>query len=154
MPDDLASFCYTSGTTGNAKAAILTHRNLIAAAAECKRVTEYTSNDTYFSFLPLTHVLERSVVWTVYSSGAKISFYSGVMQNLVEDIPKVKPTAIVGVPRIYNRIYTGIRAKFDKLPPFQRFLVDLALRTKLKNLSRYGKRTHEFWDRLIFEKIR
>lgn len=127
LPDDILSFCYTSGTTGDAKAAILSHKNIIVSCAECLRTTGYKYEDTYFSFLPLTHVLERSVVWGVYAAGAKTSFYGGLIQNLKEDIPSVKPTAIVGVPRIYNRIYTGINAQFDSQPFFKKFLIKLAI---------------------------
>lgn len=152
--DDLVSFCYTSGTTGDAKAAILTNRNLVVACQECKRVSRVIPEDTYFSFLPLTHVLERCVVWTVYSIGGKICFYSGPIQNMIKDIPKVKPNVMVGAPKIYNRIYASINEQFNKLPLYKKFLVNIGLKRKIENLKKYGYRKNQFWDKLVFDQIR
>lgn len=73
---------------------------------------------------------------------------------MIKDIPKVKPNVMVGVPKIYNRIYASINEQFNKLPLYKKFLVNIGLKRKIENLRKYGYRKNQFWDKLVFDQIR
>lgn len=61
---------------------------------------------------------------------------------------------MVGVPKIYNRIYASINEQFNKLPLYKKFLVNIGLKRKIENLRKYGYRKNQFWDKLVFDQIR
>jgi len=104
-PESLASFCYTSGTTGNPKGAMLTHRNFITVMVSgLEGVINVQSADLYLSFLPLAHIFERVVINGLLASGSGIAFYSGDLLKLVDDLKNLRPTIFCAVPRLLNRI--------------------------------------------------
>ena len=78
-PDDLALICYTSGTTGDPKGVMLTHKNIVAlvSGAVVSGITVYSS-DVYISYLPLAHMYEKIITEVLLSHGSAIGFYSGV----------------------------------------------------------------------------
>jgi long-chain acyl-CoA synthetase len=126
-PGTLASIVYTSGTTGKSKGVMLSHRNLLSnaeAALQCFAV--YTS-DTFLSFLPMSHCLERTAGYYVpVMAGAKVA-YARSVQQLQEDLALVRPTVLISVPRIFERIQCGIRSKLDKGSASTRRLFELAV---------------------------
>ncbi|CAN0158405.1 unnamed protein product, partial [Laminaria digitata] len=85
---DLATFCYTSGTTGNPKGALLTHRNFIAEVASSVAMEAVVNGpgDVYLSYLPLPHIFERMVQVTVLVAGGSVGFFRGDPLLLVEDM--------------------------------------------------------------------
>jgi len=85
-PHDVATFCYTSGTTGDPKGALITHANLVAAVAnlECSDIDDFTAEDVHLSYLPLPHIFERVVQLNVFAFGAAVGFSSGDPLKLVK----------------------------------------------------------------------
>lgn len=103
---DVATFCYTSGTTGMPKGAMLSHSNIIndmaAVAAHGDQVV-VQDNESHCSFLPLAHMFERLTMTNILAHGGMTGFSRGNPLLLLEDVELVRPTTFAGVPRLYNR---------------------------------------------------
>ena len=136
-PDDLATLIYTSGTTGDPKGVMLTHKNFTSNVKNTldSGVREYLSDDgVMLSFLPLSHVLERTTgEYCCISFGAKTAFAEDVT-TLMENFQEVRPTIIISVPRIYEKIHAGIRAKVAEAPAHRRAIFNFAMSAARKNL--------------------
>ncbi|HYE74385.1 MAG TPA: AMP-binding protein, partial [Blastocatellia bacterium] len=107
QPEDLATIIYTSGTTGDPKGVMLTHRNLTSDTLQAAYFLGPTDRDTALSFLPLSHVFERTVHYIFMHCGVQINFARGV-ETVAEDIKEVRPTVVTGVPRLFEKIYATI----------------------------------------------
>lgn len=108
---DLATFCYTSGTTGTPKGAMLTHLNLVAAMvapAGANHLAPTNPYDRHLSYLPLAHIFERVVITQILSAGGSIAFYRGKPEYLVEDLQACRPTVLPVAPRVLNKIYDKV----------------------------------------------
>ncbi|KFR00913.1 Long-chain-fatty-acid--CoA ligase 5 [Opisthocomus hoazin] len=154
-PDDLCIVCFTSGTTGNPKGAMLTHQNVVANAAAFLRSTENTvectSSDITMSYLPLAHMFERVVQTVVYSCGAKVGFFQGDIKLLTDDMKTLKPTLFPVVPRLLNRIYDKIQSGAKS--PVKRCLLNFAVTMKMAEIKHGIIRNDSIWDQLIFKKV-
>ena len=114
--DELATIVYTSGTTGNAKGVMLSHRNILCNTFSGLRSIYVTDKDTFLSFLPLSHTLERTAGYYLpMMSGATVAFARSI-HGLTEDLLMIRPTRLVTVPRIFERIYTKIKEELDNKP--------------------------------------
>jgi len=149
---DLATFCYTSGTTGNPKGAMLSHENIISVIAS-EAGLALTTKDRYLSFLPLPHIMERICMGKVLASGGSIGFYRGDPLLLMEDVKALRPTVFVAAPRVLNRIHDKVKAGFMQVGGMKKKLFFSGLSTKTERLKR-GYLRHSFYDRLIFNKIK
>jgi long-chain acyl-CoA synthetase len=130
--DDIYMFCYTSGTTGDPKAAMLSHGNLMSSSAATKDSgVDLGENEVYLSYLPLAHSLEKVLFTISVSEGCKIGFYSGDPLKLLEDVQVLKPTIFVSVPRLFNRIYDKITQGVKEKSPMQQWIFNKALNSKL-----------------------
>eukprot|EP01105_Mastigella_eilhardi_P005948 TRINITY_DN17600_c0_g1_i1.p1 TRINITY_DN17600_c0_g1~~TRINITY_DN17600_c0_g1_i1.p1 ORF type:complete len:677 (-),score=188.78 TRINITY_DN17600_c0_g1_i1:32-1933(-) len=138
-PEDLWTIIYTSGTTGQPKGAMITHHNILAGAAGCRHngLIGVPGYNSYLSFLPLAHVLERMNFIYVLLNGARCGFFSGVLKDMLADIKLVQPTVFVGVPRVYNRIYEGITAKLAQQGVVTRSIFDAAYWWKSNCMNRF-----------------
>jgi long-chain acyl-CoA synthetase len=103
QPDDLATLIYTSGTTGTSKGVMLSHGNLASCALMAHQQAEWEPGDVYLSFLPLSHVTARHVDYVCYLAGVTIT-YCAVFDQLPQMLQEAKPTIIVGVPRVYEKV--------------------------------------------------
>lgn len=103
QPDDLATLIYTSGTTGNSKGVMLTHGNLTSCAVMASKEAEWEKGDVYLSFLPLSHVTARHVDYVCYLDGTTI-VYCADFDQLPRMLQEAKPTIIVSVPRVYEKV--------------------------------------------------
>ncbi|KAK3090796.1 hypothetical protein FSP39_014728 [Pinctada imbricata] len=156
-PDDTCVLCYTSGTTGMPKGAILTHRGTLSTVFAANKVLEpagvtISSEDTLISYLPLAHSYERLLESYCTMMGARIGFFQGDVKLLMDDIKELQPTLFPSVPRLLNRFYDkvmdGVSASAIK-----KFMFGMALKSKKSELERGIIRKDSFWDRLVFKKI-
>ncbi|KAJ1604349.1 putative acyl-CoA synthetase [Cryptosporidium canis] len=154
--DSIHSIHYTSGTTGNPKGAILTHRAWISCAAGFvygqlgREGTKIGSHDRHISFLPLAHIFERIVHVVITYLGGKVGFYTGDIQRIVEDIQLFKPTILITVPRVLNRIHDKIMMNVEQKPKPLQMLFHFALEQKQKKNSPF----HLLWDTIVFNKTK
>jgi len=163
QPDDTASLIYTSGTTGVPKAAILTHRNLTWTATATLQCFRGDANDRVVSYLPLAHILERVVSHLrQLCTGCQVYFCPSV-DKVMEVVHDVHPTYFTSVPRLWEKIYAGIRDKMDRVKGPRRVVRDWALLMGALRTAAYerGKAPSPLvrwqWslaDRLVFRKIR
>lgn len=110
----LATIVYTSGTTGKSKGVMLSHRNLLANAWGSLQCFEVYPDDLFLSFLPLSHCLERTAGYYVPMMAGATVAYARSVQQLQEDMTQVKPTVLITVPRIFERVQHGIHSKLEK----------------------------------------
>jgi len=106
-PEDEASIIYTSGTTGVPKGVILTHGNFISNVKTAAEILEFTDRDTVLSFLPLSHVLERMVTFAYVYKGCTIAYAESV-ETVAANLLEVRPHIMVGVPRVFEKIYSKV----------------------------------------------
>ncbi|WP_222622916.1 AMP-binding protein [Ramlibacter cellulosilyticus] len=112
-PDALATIVYTSGTTGRPKGVMLSHRNILSNVDAVLQTVEVYEEDLFLSFLPLSHALERTVGYYLpMVTGSTVAFARSVV-DLPEDLVAVRPTALVSVPRIYERLYAKIQQSLE-----------------------------------------
>ncbi|MFK8026455.1 MAG: long-chain fatty acid--CoA ligase [Gammaproteobacteria bacterium] len=112
--DDPATIVFTSGTTGRPKGVILSHRNLLINAADSGRAVPVSEEDQLLSFLPLSHTFERTTgYYAPMLHGAEIT-YTRSIDQLAEDLQIIKPTILISVPRIYERVYGKINEQVQR----------------------------------------
>ncbi|XP_054409194.1 long-chain-fatty-acid--CoA ligase 1 isoform X2 [Pongo abelii] len=128
-PEDLAVICFTSGTTGNPKGAMVTHRNIVSDCSAFVKATECVM---------LCH-------------GAKIGFFQGDIRLLMDDLKVLQPTIFPVVPRLLNRMFDRIFGQANTT--LKRWLLDFASKRKEAELRSGIIRNNSLWDRLIFHKV-
>jgi long-chain acyl-CoA synthetase len=123
----LASIIYTSGTTGKPKGVMLSHNNMLTNAYAALQCCGVTREDLLLSFLPLSHTLERTGgYYLTVMAGAQVAFARSIPQ-LAEDLAAIRPTMMISVPRIYERVYGSIKTKLAEGPAARRKLFELAV---------------------------
>ena len=164
LPEDpraLATIVYTSGTTGRPKGVMLSHHNILSIAHSATTMADFHGEDIFLSFLPLSHTLERTGGYYLpMMIGATVAFSRSITQ-LAEDLQIIRPTVLISVPRIYERIYTRIRSQLEKGPAYKRWLFHAAVATGWHYFERQqGRRRwhpklllHPLLRRLVAEKI-
>lgn len=111
-PADLATIIYTSGTLGNPKGVLLKHEQILSSIADTFPLLGVTDQDSTLTFLPFSHVLGRIELWGHYFCGYVIS-YAESIDRIKNNLPVIKPTVIVAVPRIFEKIYFGINSQVE-----------------------------------------
>jgi len=155
-PNDLSTICYTSGTTGNPKGALLTHRSILSAAsaiAQRMPTDLQESDDCMLSYLPLAHIYERVVETCLVTRGMGIGFFQGDTLKLVEDVQALKPSMFPGVPRIWQRVYDRVTSQVAESGYLKRTLFHKALSSKLEMLRRGTMTMDTIYDKVVFSKI-
>ena len=110
-PHQLASIIYTSGTTGRSKGVMLSHHNMLSVASGALECFKVLPTDIFLSFLPLSHTLERTAGYYLpIMAGATVAYARGIPQ-LADDMQQIKPSILISVPRIFERIYCRIQSQ-------------------------------------------
>ena len=126
-PHALASIVYTSGTTGRSKGVMLSHHNMLSVAHGGLTLLDCYEEDVFLSFLPLSHTLERTAGYYLpIMAGASVAYARSVAQ-LGDDLLKIRPTVLIAVPRIFERVYGKIKDQLKKKPAVARKLFDMAV---------------------------
>ena len=127
-PHALATIVYTSGTTGRPKGVMLSHHNLLSNALGGTSTIRVYREDLFLSFLPLSHALERTAGYYLpMMTGACVAFARSVNQ-LAEDLQTIRPTLMIAVPRVFERVHIRIAEQMAKRPPLVRWLFQLTER--------------------------
>ncbi|HYT03570.1 MAG TPA: long-chain fatty acid--CoA ligase [Gemmatimonadales bacterium] len=161
-PDDLATLLYTSGTTGAPKGVMLTHNNIWSNVAACVDALRVSEGDSCLAWLPLSHILERMVEYYFFHVGVTINYAESV-DAVSQNLNEVRPTVLVAVPRLYEKVYARV---------LENAVTGSALK---RRVFQWAKRTGEAWtahrlaeipvpltlklrqaiaDRLVFSKLR
>jgi long-chain acyl-CoA synthetase len=106
-PDALATLIYTSGTTGDPKGVMLTHGNLCSNVEACLHILPLTPEDDSLAMLPLSHVYERMVDYTLWTAGVIIN-YAESFDKVAQNLNEVHPTIVLSVPRLYEKVYARV----------------------------------------------
>jgi long-chain acyl-CoA synthetase len=137
--DALATLVYTSGTTGRPKGVMLSHRNILFNASAAVKLFPISHKDVFLSFLPLSHMLERTLgLYIPIMCGSTVA-YARSVDNLVEDLLSQRPTILISVPRIYERVYNKIKLQVDQKSPFAQKLFHSAVDTGWQRFLQGGK---------------
>jgi len=164
-PDDLATIIYTSGTTGNPKGVMLTHDNFVQDVKNTYEDVKHLidEDDVFLSFLPLSHSLERAVgEYGAIYSGTKTAFAEDI-STLMVNFQEVRPTIIVSVPRIYEKVHAGILSKMADASGLKKGIFNWAVNIARKNLPyicnnrpRTGlfAKKYDLADKIIFSKLK
>ncbi|HDP26194.1 MAG TPA: long-chain fatty acid--CoA ligase [Deltaproteobacteria bacterium] len=162
--DDLATLIYTSGTTGQPKGVMLTHANFVANVMQCYASHPIIDHrDTSLALLPWSHSLGRTVsLYLMIHIGAVINLaenFSTVLQNMQE----VRPTLVVSVPRLFEKIHAGVLSQVQKAPAMKKRLFDWAMsvadravdyRVQNRNLPAVLKIQYDLAEMLVYSKLR
>jgi long-chain acyl-CoA synthetase len=162
QPDQIATIIYTSGTTGEPKGAMLTHGNIASNVSAVIDLLEMVPTDSSLSFLPLSHILERMFDYLMFAAGVSIAYVES-MDTIAQNMQEVRPTFVVSVPRIYEKIHaritdTAIRAGGAKRAIF---LWARAVGERWTDVVLVGRKPgmllaleHGIADKLVFSKVR
>lgn len=127
-PRDLATIVYTSGTTGRPKGVMLSHQNILSNVHGALQLMDVYQQDEFLSFLPLSHMLERTGSYYLpMMAGATVAYARSVPQ-LGEDLQSIRPTLMIAVPRVFERVYQRINDQLSRRPAPLRRLFALAVK--------------------------
>jgi long-chain acyl-CoA synthetase len=121
LPDietkSLATIIYTSGTTGHPKGVMLSHYNILWNASSAAACEAFYTTDIFLSFLPLSHTFERTAGYYLAMLTGGTVAYARSIEQLAEDLLIIRPTILVTVPRIFERVYNKIKLQLTEKPP-------------------------------------
>ena len=162
-PGDLLTLIYTSGTTGNPKGVMLTHGNMMSNVAGISRLISFDQTEIFLSFLPLSHSFERmGGHFTAFSVGAQI-YYAENIEKVPDNLQEVKPSVVLSVPRLYEKMYVRVREGFKSAPETRQKIFWWAIKVgkqateyRLKNIPLpflLGLK-HKIADKLVYSKVK
>jgi long-chain acyl-CoA synthetase len=161
-PESLATLIYTSGTTGDPKGVMLTHANLVSNALANFKSSDLKEGEVGLTFLPFSHVLERTVMYMYLYAGVSI-FYAESVDAVARDIIEVRPHFMTGVPRLFEKIQARAMEKAEQKGPKQaaiaRWAVGVAKRwaqakSEGRDTGLFLKLEHKIADALVYSKLR
>ncbi|XP_017697272.2 long chain acyl-CoA synthetase 4-like isoform X1 [Phoenix dactylifera] len=158
---DICTIMYTSGTTGDPKGVMISNESIITLIAGVDRLLhcvneQFHEDDVYLSYLPLAHIFDRVIEELFIFQGASIGFWRGDIKLLVEDIGVLKPTVFCAVPRVLDRIYSGLQDKIFSGGFLKQTLFNFAYKYKLRNMNRGSKHDEAspILDKIVFNKVK
>ncbi len=156
-PEDISTLIYTSGTTGNPKGAMLTHHNIVSNVKAATQHIYWDDKDRSLSFLPLCHSFERTAgYYAIISCGAEI-YYAESVDTVSKNMPEVKPTVMVSVPRLFEKIYNLIIKSVEEGSNTKKAIFNWAVEVGRKYSE--GRRgfvalQKRVADKLVFDKLK
>jgi len=163
-PNDMLTLIYTSGTTGVPKGVMLSHNNILT---NTKYLTEQSGsvadNDVLLSFLPLSHILERTAGYYMPIRNGALMAFADSIEKIAENMMEVQPTIMVCVPRLFEKIYHRIFENVHQMPTMKKNIFHWALgvgkkfveeKYIKKQLSKAIEVKYAIADRLVFSKLR
>jgi long-chain acyl-CoA synthetase len=162
QPSDVATIIYTSGTSGSPKGVVLTHHNILSNVLATKEAFDLTGHDVAFSFLPLSHTLERTALYRYLYDGVSVSFAES-LQTVSRDLARVAPTIMTGVPRVFEKFNAAVLETVGRSSGLRRRLFAWAMKVgRTAVLARLEGRTLGPWvsaqlpiaDWLVLRKVR
>ncbi|XP_062074556.1 long chain acyl-CoA synthetase 4-like [Humulus lupulus] len=158
---DICTIMYTSGTTGDPKGVLISNESIISLLAGVRRLLEsvneeLTEKDVYLSYLPLAHIFDRVIEELFILHGASIGFWRGDVKLLLEDIGELKPTIFCAVPRVLDRVYSGLTQKISSGGFLKKTLFNLAYSFKYNNMRKGHKHVEAspICDKVVFNKVK
>jgi long-chain acyl-CoA synthetase len=139
MPDDLATIIYTSGTTGQPKGVMLTHANLVSNLIDSCGHLAIGEDDVVLSVLPLSHVFERQAMYMYLHHGMAV-YFAESLQTVAQNMREVRPTLLVGVPRMFEKIYQRIQERAAEAGKLTTALLDWSVAVARAYSQCLGKR--------------
>jgi long-chain acyl-CoA synthetase len=162
-PDDMFTYIYTSGTTGPPKACMIRHRHYYDMIGVVDDIPEFfAADDVLLLYLPLAHNFGRLMHLAGPYCGLTVAFLPDPLRT-AEALAHVRPTILPSVPRVFEKVHTGVVAKFDEATGLKRKLIDWALRVGYTVSERrqrgepIGRRLalqHRLADRLVYSKVK
>ncbi len=141
-PHELASIVYTSGTTGRPKGVMLSHCNMLSVAHAAAASVDCYMDDVFLSFLPLSHTLERTGGYYLPMMAGAVVAHARSVPQLAEDLVQIRPTAMMAVPRIFERVHARIMSQLEKQSVLARALFHATVRIGWREfLRRQGRAT-------------
>ncbi len=161
-PEALCSLVYTSGTTGDPKGVMLCHRGFVFDIVQSEARLGLRSDDVFLSFLPLSHLYERLAGhWCPIYKGATIYYARGI-DTVVEDIAVARPTIMVSVPRLYEKIANALQEKAEQSSALARNIFYWSIGTGLQyhekrrqgKVNKWLERRYKLAEKLVFNKVK
>jgi long-chain acyl-CoA synthetase len=161
-PEDVAVLVYTSGTTGEPKGALLMHMNWTSNHhARATAYPEFNENDRSLSLLPWAHCFGLGELHTFTALGASMGFMEST-NTVVQDMAAIRPTFLIAVPRIFNKVYDTIVTKVNDAGGFKKKLFDMGVEAAKQRrlLAEQGRSSFlvdlkfKLVDKIVFQKIR
>ncbi|XP_057967846.1 long chain acyl-CoA synthetase 4-like [Malania oleifera] len=159
--NEICTIMYTSGTTGDPKGVMISNDSILTILVGAKRQLEsvneaLSEKDVYISYLPLAHIFDRVMEELFIFYGASIGFWRGDVRLLIEDIEELKPTTLCAVPRVLDKIYSGLTQKISSEGFLKQALFNAAYYYKLNNLKKGHKHfdAAPICDKIIFSKVK
>ena len=152
--DGLASIVFTSGTTGRPKGVMLTHENILWNAFAATQFEDFGENQVFLSFLPLSHMFERTVGYYLPMLLCAEVVYARSIAQLAKDLVEVCPTVLVSVPRIFERVYGRIQDGLEKKSVLARMLFKLAVQVGWRRFEKQQGRAGWHPELLLWPLLR
>ncbi|KAL1222586.1 Long chain acyl-CoA synthetase 4 [Cardamine amara subsp. amara] len=158
---DICTIMYTSGTTGDPKGVMISNESIVTLIAGVIRLLKSANEalsvkDVYLSYLPLAHIFDRVIEECFIQHGAAIGFWRGDVKLLLEDLGELKPTIFCAVPRVLDRVYSGLQKKLSDGGYLKKLLFDTAFSYKFGHMRKGQSHVEAspICDKIVFSKVK
>jgi long-chain acyl-CoA synthetase len=161
-PDSVATLIYTSGTTGEPKGVMLSHTNIVSNVIDCGASYDFSPDDSCLSVLPLSHIFERSAMYLYIANGIAVH-YAESIERVPDNLAEVRPTILVGVPRIFEKVYAKAKLRAAVSGGVKERIFDWAIENakifaatveRGESPGTFASLSHKLADKLVFTKLR